>query len=115
MIYNISALILACGITSVAFAAATPDLQVGLTGTDTNPMVNTFSAFTARVTNIGRGNAGNVQLKIKFPLTTTSPQVYVLGAVQNNDVRCSIINRELVCNLTTIAKNNAFKEVSFQF
>ena len=92
------------------------DLDVSIQGPST-ANVNSAYIYTVNVGNIGNRDASGVQVTVEFPLTNTSPQVYILGKVTGIDAnKCSIVSRKLVCNLNTIRKNrNGSFTFSFEY
>lgn len=90
--------------TSSVFAAGSADLQVQIQA-PTTVNISTATNYTVVVKNNGPVTATNVGLTVDFPLTATSPQVYILGTVSENDARCNIVNRRLTCALGSIKKN----------
>lgn len=94
-------------------AQAAADLQLSLSGPN-QAMVYTAHTYTATVRNIGNKTANAAVLRISFPQTATSPQVYILGELSAVDSRCQLSNRVLVCNLGAIVRN-ATLNLSFNF
>lgn len=103
----IRALILALVVTiSSSVASAAPmnaDVSVALTGPSSVP-VNTPTAYTMTVANTGPGTAQGITARVTLPVTNTSPQVYVLGAVSSLSSGCSVVNREVVCTVASLKK-----------
>lgn len=97
--------------TSVAFAAPSADLSVSISA-PSSVAISTPTTYTVTVTNLGPSTATNVQSLVTFPLTSTSPQVYILGNVSESETRCSIVNRQLTCSLGSLKKN---KSTSFSY
>lgn len=98
---------------TVNAAGQNADLRVQLQGQST-VNINTPAVYTATVTNLSNSNttANNVQLIVDFPLTNTSPNVYILWNLSWLDQKCSIVSNKLSCSLWNIKKN---KSVSINY
>jgi uncharacterized repeat protein (TIGR01451 family) len=92
---------------------APPDLQVQMQG-PTAAMVRSPYLYTVNVKNTGKTNAANVTVVVDFPLTNTSPTVYILGNLSGINTGCQVVSRKLNCNLGTINKNKT-KSFTFNF
>jgi hypothetical protein len=86
-----------------AGAASQADLAVGLSA-PAGIRVDESGGYTVSVANTGRRNAAGVRLTIALPVTNTSPNVYLMGALGAYDPRCTRSGATLTCNLGTIAR-----------
>jgi len=96
-----------CGLlafTTAYPAAAAPktDLAVTLTAPST-PGVGDLAHYEVDVVNLSARKATNVVLTVELPKTQTSPNVFVMGDLQNVDPRCSIAGTDLRCDLFTMS------------
>lgn len=81
----------------------TADLQVQLVG-PTVADINLPATYTVTVTNRGANTSAAITATIGFPVTSTSPQVYLLGAATSSDPRCSMTGRTMTCSLVGLRK-----------
>jgi hypothetical protein len=95
---------------------APPDLRTTITQSPTTVLPRSPYQFKINVKNIGNTHAQSAKLVVDFPLTDTSPQVFILGDLSGvlSTQGCSIVNRKLNCNLGQINKNTS-KDVTFNF
>jgi hypothetical protein len=80
------------------------DLEVRLTG-PAAAGVNLPESYSVTVTNLGRDRSGSITASVTFPLTNTSPQVFILGAVRPMDSRCRMVGNTLSCALADLRKD----------
>lgn len=91
------------------------------TGSDLSPtlvasgstLVGTFSHFEVVVSNLGRKPSGAVSVTIQLPLTSTSPQRYLLGELAATPSGCSRSVATLTCSLPGIAKGASSAPIAF--
>ncbi len=95
-----------------ASAAQLPNLGVAMTP-PASIVVDTTGRYTIRVNNTGNRNSAATTLTIQFPITGTSPQVYIMGTLGARDGRCALSGTKLTCALGTIVKNGGFTDVFF--
>jgi hypothetical protein len=102
--------------TEISAQPAPPDLRTTITQAPTTVMPRSPYQFTVNVRNIGNTHAQSAKLVVDFPLTDTSPQVFILGDLSGvlATQGCSVISRKLNCNLGQINKNTS-KNVTFNF
>lgn len=79
------------------------DLEVQLVG-PTVADINLPATYTVTVTNRGANTSAAITATIGFPVTNTSPQVYLLGAATPLDQRCSMTGRTMTCSLVGLRK-----------
>ena len=87
---------------ALAFAAA--DVSVTLSQTATVD-VYTTSRFNVVVKNVGNQTASGVAVSIQLPVTHTSPQVYVMGALGARSANCTPVGTKLNCTIGTLKRN----------
>lgn len=102
---------------TTAMAASGPNLSVLAWQGSSTPLVESPYQYTSRVQNIGNKTANGVVMTIEFPLTSTSPNKYILGklsAITPGSGTCSIVSNKIVCNFGNIARNET-RQVTFTF
>lgn len=93
----------ACGAALAASPPPRANLQVQLV----RPAVadiNLPATYTVTVTNLAGDRSAAITATVSFPLTSTSPQVYLLGTATPLDQRCSMTGRILTCNLAGLRR-----------
>lgn len=89
-----------------AFAGPRPpsaDLEVQLVA-PTVADINLPATYSVTVTNRGANTSAAITATIGFPVTQTSPQVYLLGAATPLDQRCQMTGRTMTCSLVGLRK-----------
>lgn len=102
----IAAALLFFGATGEALAGRQParaDLRVQLDA-PTTADINLPETYTVTVTNLGRDTSASIVANVTFPLSNTSPHVFIMGAVTPLDGRCAVVGRTLNCNLAGLRK-----------
>lgn len=79
------------------------DLEVQLIG-PTVADINLPATYTVTVTNRGANTSAAITATIGFPVTHTSPQVYLLGAATPLDQRCQMTGLTMSCSLVGLRK-----------
>ena len=114
---SILLVIVVCLFSAVGTVRAAPpgqaDLDVEFLGQN-SPWVYSTYTYRVRVHNTGGRNANNVNVTVDFPLTNTSPQIFILGNLSGVDSRCQIISNKLECDLGRIRRGRS-KTLRFEF
>ncbi len=82
------------------------DLDVQMTAPATSN-ISQAATYTVTVKNLGPNTAENARVTVTLPLTSTSPQVYVLGNLSGIDSRCTVVSNALSCTLGTLRKGKS--------
>ncbi len=75
-------------------------------------VADTAATYTVKVSNTGNASASSVTVSIQLPVTHTSPNVYVMGALGAYSSTCTKVGTKLNCSLGTINKGTN-KTVTF--
>lgn len=100
----------ALGCVSATALAARPPAQVDLSVRLIAPAtVNIAQAtsYTVTVSNLSQQSSGDISVQVRFALSNTSPQVFILGAVTGLDPRCSLGDNMLNCRLAPLGRNGS--------
>lgn len=102
----ISTLALILLVTGSALASP-PNLNVQQWQAPSVANVNTPYQYRFGVKNTGTQTATGVTLTVDLPVTTTSPQVYLLGKLTGVPTGCSVVSRKLQCNIGSLGYNQS--------
>jgi len=94
-------------------AAPQADLSVALVP-PSSEMVYSANSYSVTVSNIGKKDASGVVLSMDFPLTHTSPQVFLLGSITQLDSRCAIQAGRVSCALGNLLRGKS-TSVAFKY
>lgn len=121
MLKSIFALSYLCVFTALGATAAlaAPNLEVQPWQGNMSPQVETTYQYTTTVRNIGNQTAQGVVLTINFPVTSTSPNTYILGKLIGAlPTGCTLAlppNRtKVTCNLGNMSPNT-IRPITFGF
>jgi Domain of unknown function DUF11 len=102
---KLMSIVIAAGAASAHAGPPAPraDLRVELVA-PASVEISRPTTYSVTVTNLGGQTSGTINARVGFPLTNTSPQVYILGTLSGLDSRCSVVANALSCNLAGLRK-----------
>ena len=102
---KLMSMVMATGALSAHAGPPSPraDLMVEMSAPASVP-VNQPATYSVTVTNLGGQTSDTIAARVSFPLSNTSPQVFILGTLSGLDSRCSVVANGLSCNLAGLRK-----------